>query len=119
MPRPGVSPGEGTGATMSDDEEDQIDSDAIMFDGCLEGHDATGFGPLIPTESEKSLMERVRHELKHELKNVRPLSISLSMMSQVGWEGEQITFYKGVETFLYQMRFKALRENPKGKVGKV
>ncbi|XP_023537723.1 homeobox protein knotted-1-like 3 isoform X1 [Cucurbita pepo subsp. pepo] len=65
----GVSPGEGTGATMSDDEEDQIDSDAIMFDGCLEGHDATGFGPLIPTESEKSLMERVRHELKHELKN--------------------------------------------------
>lgn len=62
---------------MSDDDEDQIDSDA-MFDGSLEGHDTMGFGPLIPTESERSLMERVRHELKHELKNVRPLSLSLS-----------------------------------------
>ncbi|XP_022132286.1 homeobox protein knotted-1-like 3 isoform X3 [Momordica charantia] len=65
----GVSPGEGTGATMSDDDEDQIDSDASLFDGSFEGNDAMGFGPLIPTESERSLMERVRHELKHELKN--------------------------------------------------
>uniref|UniRef100_A0A9I9D156 Homeobox protein knotted-1-like 3 n=1 Tax=Cucumis melo TaxID=3656 RepID=A0A9I9D156_CUCME len=65
----GVSPGVGTGATMSDDDEDQIDSDANLFDGSLEGHDTMGFGPLIPTESERSLMERVRHELKHELKN--------------------------------------------------
>ncbi|KAK8257070.1 hypothetical protein V6Z12_1Z007600 [Gossypium hirsutum] len=51
----GVSPGEGTGATMSDDDDDQVDSDANLFDGSLE-------------DSEKSLMERVRHELKHELK---------------------------------------------------
>jgi hypothetical protein len=29
-----------------------------------------GFGPLVPTESERSLMERVRQELKHELKQV-------------------------------------------------
>ncbi|XP_022996615.1 homeobox protein knotted-1-like 3 isoform X2 [Cucurbita maxima] len=65
----GVSPGEGTGATMSDDDEDQTDSDANLFDGSFEGHDAMGFGPLIPTDSERSLMERVRHELKHELKN--------------------------------------------------
>ncbi|XP_050938136.1 homeobox protein knotted-1-like 3 isoform X1 [Cucumis melo] len=65
----GVSPGVGTGATMSDDDEDQIDSDANLFDGSLEGHDTMDFGPLIPTESERSLMERVRHELKHELKN--------------------------------------------------
>ncbi|RVW53800.1 Homeobox protein knotted-1-like 3 [Vitis vinifera] len=64
----GVSPGEGTGATMSDDEEDQIDSDANLFDGSLEGADSMGFGPLVPTESERSLMERVRQELKHELK---------------------------------------------------
>ncbi|XWS26183.1 hypothetical protein CRYUN_Cryun26dG0009100 [Craigia yunnanensis] len=64
----GVSPGEGTGATMSDDDEDQVDSDANLFDGSLDGPDSMGFGPLIPTESERSLMERVRQELKHELK---------------------------------------------------
>ncbi|XP_019415059.1 PREDICTED: homeobox protein knotted-1-like 3 isoform X2 [Lupinus angustifolius] len=64
----GVSPGEGTGATMSDDEDNQVDSDADLFDGGLDGHDNMGFGPLIPTENERSLMERVRHELKHELK---------------------------------------------------
>lgn len=65
----GVSPGEGTGATMSDDEDDQVDSDANLFDGGgLDGTDSLGFGPLIPTENERSLMERVRQELKHELK---------------------------------------------------
>ncbi|XWS72716.1 hypothetical protein CRYUN_Cryun02cG0064400 [Craigia yunnanensis] len=64
----GVSPGEGTGATMSDDDDDQVDSDANLFDGSLEGPDSMGFGPLIPTESERSLIERVRQELKHELK---------------------------------------------------
>ncbi|GMP83283.1 hypothetical protein CsSME_00037247 [Camellia sinensis var. sinensis] len=64
----GVSPGEGTGATMSDDDDDQVDSDTNLFDGSLEGADILGFGPLIPTDSERSLMERVRQELKHELK---------------------------------------------------
>ncbi|KAG2691424.1 hypothetical protein I3843_08G008700 [Carya illinoinensis] len=64
----GVSPGEGTGATMSDDDDEQVDSDANLFDGGLEGPDSMGFGPLIPTETERSLMERVRQELKHELK---------------------------------------------------
>ncbi|KAK8509344.1 hypothetical protein V6N13_062391 [Hibiscus sabdariffa] len=64
----GVSPGEGTGATMSDDDEDQVDSDAHLFDGSFDGPDSMGFGPLVPTESERSLMERVRQELKHELK---------------------------------------------------
>ncbi|XWS70467.1 hypothetical protein CRYUN_Cryun03dG0050900 [Craigia yunnanensis] len=64
----GVSPGEGTGATMSDDDDDQVDSDANLFDGSFEGPDSMGFGSLIPTESERSLMERVRQELKHELK---------------------------------------------------
>ncbi|XP_062024694.1 homeobox protein knotted-1-like 3 isoform X1 [Rosa rugosa] len=64
----GVSPGEGTGATMSDDDDEQVDSDANLFDGSMDGHDSMGFGPLIPTESERSLMERVRQELKHELK---------------------------------------------------
>ncbi|XP_031483134.1 homeobox protein knotted-1-like 2 isoform X2 [Nymphaea colorata] len=64
----GVSPGEGTGATMSDDDDDaQADSDTNMFDGSLDDSDM-GFGPLIPTETERSLMERVRQELKHELK---------------------------------------------------
>ncbi|GER35307.1 homeobox protein knotted-1-like 3 [Striga asiatica] len=66
----GVSPGEGTGATMSDDEDDQLDdSDMNLFDGSFDGADSMGFGPLIPTENERSLMERVRQELKHELKN--------------------------------------------------
>ncbi|XP_074558074.1 homeobox protein knotted-1-like 2 isoform X2 [Curcuma longa] len=64
----GVSPGEGTGATMSDDEDDQEDSDTNLFDGSLDGQDSMGFGPLVPTETERSLMERVRQELKHDLK---------------------------------------------------
>jgi hypothetical protein len=55
---------------MSDDDEDRVDSEANMFDGSLEGVDTMGFGPLVPTESERSLMERVRQELKHELKQV-------------------------------------------------
>ena len=66
----GVSPGEGTGATMSDDDDDQADSDTNLFDGSLDGPDSMGFGPLVPTESERSLMDRVRQELKHELKQV-------------------------------------------------
>ncbi|XP_052203368.1 homeobox protein knotted-1-like 3 isoform X2 [Diospyros lotus] len=64
----GISPGEGTGATMSDDDDDQVDSDTNLFDANLDGPDSMNFGPLIPTESERSLMERVRQELKHELK---------------------------------------------------
>ncbi|KAI7750873.1 hypothetical protein M8C21_023783 [Ambrosia artemisiifolia] len=62
----GVSPGEGTGATMSDDDDEQVDGDTTMFDGGLDVSDSMGFG--LPTESERSLMERVRQELKHELK---------------------------------------------------
>lgn len=65
----GISPGEGTGATMSDDDDDQADGETNFYDGSFDGSDSMGFGPLIPTESERSLMERVRQELKHELKN--------------------------------------------------
>ncbi|KAJ1382381.1 hypothetical protein SESBI_44297 [Sesbania bispinosa] len=65
----GVSPGEGTGATMSDDEDEQAESNGNLYEGsCLDGADSLGFGPLVPTETERSLMERVRLELKHELK---------------------------------------------------
>ncbi|MCD7473470.1 hypothetical protein HAX54_015347 [Datura stramonium] len=39
----GVSPGEGTGATMSDDEDEQVDSDANLFDGSLDCHDSMGW----------------------------------------------------------------------------
>lgn len=63
----GASPGEGTGATMSDDEDNPVDSESNMFDG-NEGSDGMGFGPLMLTEGERSLVERVRQELKHELK---------------------------------------------------
>lgn len=55
---------------MSDDDEDQVESDVNMFDGSVDGSDSMGFGPLIPTESERSIMEHVRQELKHELKQV-------------------------------------------------
>ncbi|CAA6666978.1 unnamed protein product [Spirodela intermedia] len=62
----GVTLEEGIGATMSDDEDElQLD---YGLDGDNEIHDMTGFGPLMPTESERTLMERVRQELKTELK---------------------------------------------------
>ncbi|XP_020083034.1 homeobox protein knotted-1-like LET12 isoform X1 [Ananas comosus] len=64
----GVSPGEGSGATMSDDDDEQADSDTNLFDQGFDGPDSMGFGPLVPTETERCLMERVRQELKHELK---------------------------------------------------
>ncbi|KAE9604535.1 putative transcription factor Homeodomain-TALE-KNOX family [Lupinus albus] len=64
----GVSPGEGTGATMSEDEDDQTESNGNLYEGSMEGSDSLTFGPLVPTENERSLMERVRQELKHELK---------------------------------------------------
>ncbi|CAH9117217.1 unnamed protein product [Cuscuta europaea] len=63
----GVSLGEGTGATMSDD-EDELQMDFSFDQTGNEGNDLMGFGPLLPTESERSLMERVRQELKIELK---------------------------------------------------
>lgn len=53
---------------MSDDEDEmQMDCTSDMS---LDGHDMMGFGPLLPTESERTLMERVRQELKIELKQV-------------------------------------------------
>ncbi|CDY13472.1 BnaA03g51900D [Brassica napus] len=68
----GVSPSESNGKTMSDDDEDdnQVEeSEVNMFDGSLDGSDCMmGFGPLVPTERERSLVERVKKELKHELK---------------------------------------------------
>lgn len=66
----GATLGEGTGATMSDDEDDQLQLDySLDQPGASDGgHDLMGFGPLLPTESERTLMERVRHELKLELK---------------------------------------------------
>ncbi|KAE9464327.1 hypothetical protein C3L33_03745, partial [Rhododendron williamsianum] len=64
----GVAPVEGTGSTMSDDDNDENEnSETNLFDGNLDGPDSMGFGPLM-TETERSLMERVRQELKHELK---------------------------------------------------
>ncbi|KAJ4712927.1 putative Homeobox protein knotted-1 [Melia azedarach] len=63
----GVSLSEGTGATMSD-EEDEIQMDFSLDQSGSDSHDLMGFGPLLPTESERSLMERVRQELKIELK---------------------------------------------------
>ncbi|CAI8589238.1 unnamed protein product [Vicia faba] len=68
----GVSLGEGSGATMSDDEDEQLQMDYCLDNQSSIGgggdHDMMGLGPLLPTESERSLMERVRQELKIELK---------------------------------------------------
>lgn len=58
---------EGTGATMSEDEEEPQIMEGAMDMGS-DAHDMMGFGPLIPTDSERSLMERVRQELKIEFK---------------------------------------------------
>ncbi|KAL8114527.1 homeobox protein knotted-1-like 7 [Apium graveolens] len=63
----GVTLGEGTEATMSDD-EDELQMDFSLDQSGSDAHDMMGFGPLLPTESERSLMERVRQELKIELK---------------------------------------------------
>lgn len=54
---------------MSEDEEDDMQME-YFFDSTAGGNDLMGFGPLLPTESERSLMERVRQELKIELKQV-------------------------------------------------
>ncbi|KAI3713377.1 hypothetical protein L1987_71954 [Smallanthus sonchifolius] len=65
----GASLGEGSGATMSDDEDEMpMDFSLDQSSGMDGSHDMMGFGPLLPTESERSLMERVRQELKIELK---------------------------------------------------
>nr|ASU87384.1 transcription factor class II KNOX2-3 [Huperzia selago] len=63
----GVTPSEGMSATMSDDEDDYV-NEQDLYDPAFDGHDMMGFGPLIPSETERTLMERVRHELKLELK---------------------------------------------------
>ncbi|XP_022995883.1 homeobox protein knotted-1-like 7 [Cucurbita maxima] len=64
----GVSLGEGSGATMSDDDDDDVPIEFSLDQSGGDAHDMMGFGPLLPTESERSLMERVRQELKIELK---------------------------------------------------
>ena len=54
---------------MSED-EDELQMDFSLDQSGSNAHDMMGFGPLLPTESERSLMERVRQELKIELKQV-------------------------------------------------
>ncbi|XP_058759583.1 homeobox protein knotted-1-like 4 isoform X2 [Vicia villosa] len=65
----GVSSGEGTGATMSADEEEQTESNAKLYNegSSLDGIDTLDFGPLVLTETERSLMERIKLERKHQL----------------------------------------------------
>lgn len=61
---------------MSDD-EDELQMDFSLDQSSAEGHDMMGFG--LPTESERSLMERVRQELKIELKQVTLTFSQLNM----------------------------------------
>lgn len=69
---------------MSDDDDEQADSDTNFFDQGFDGPDSMGFGPLVPTETERCLMERVRQELKHELKQVTALH-SIALCSCAGY----------------------------------
>lgn len=71
---------------MSDDDEDDDDDDQELGPaycatdvGVQDRYDMVGFGPLLPTESERSLMETVRQGLKIELKQV-PYTKYMSMM---------------------------------------
>jgi len=52
---------------MSDGDE-EYDSDYAAYDHNMDYHDSGRYGPLVPTETERTLMERVRLELKNELK---------------------------------------------------
>jgi hypothetical protein len=61
---------EGTGTTMPEDEDEPPIMEGAMDMGS-DAHDMMGFGPLLPTDSERSFMERVRRELKIEHKQVR------------------------------------------------
>lgn len=63
--------GEGSGATMSDDEDDLKMECSLDQSGDEENDQMMGFGPLLPTESERTLMERMKQELKIELKQVQ------------------------------------------------
>jgi hypothetical protein len=74
MSKLGVRPEEGYGATMSDDDVEEYDSDYGSFEHCIDYHDSGGYGPLVPTETERTLIERVRQELKYELKQARLIS---------------------------------------------
>ena len=65
---------------MSDDEDNPVDSESSMFEG-NDGSDGMGFGRLMLTEGERSLVERVRQELKHELKQVKLLLSEISVVS--------------------------------------
>ncbi|KAL4189484.1 hypothetical protein AMTRI_Chr08g207360 [Amborella trichopoda] len=65
----GIKIREGTGATMSDEEDEfETESNQGTSESSAGGQDTFGFGRLLPTESERTLMERVRQELKIELK---------------------------------------------------
>ncbi|KAK9149543.1 hypothetical protein Scep_008300 [Stephania cephalantha] len=62
-----------TGATMSDDDDEDIDElikdiEARLNDESLDGSKVMGIGPLFPTEMERSLVDRVSQGLKSELK---------------------------------------------------
>ena len=97
--------GEGTGATMSDDEDD-LQMDGSLDQSSADGHDMMGFGPLLPTESERSLMERVRQELKIELKQVILKKSTINVHAVSASVSLTISFFLGFES---QSRFNICR----------
>lgn len=71
---------------MSED-EDELQMDFSSDQSGADGGDLMGFGPLLPTESERSLMDRVRQELKIELKQVnsccRPCTLAYKFCGMI------------------------------------
>lgn len=54
---------------MSDEDFEECDDDYGSYDCYMSDYnDSGGYGPLVPTETERNLMERMRQELKRDLK---------------------------------------------------
>eukprot|EP00252_Welwitschia_mirabilis_P010656 TRINITY_DN24054_c0_g1_i1.p1 TRINITY_DN24054_c0_g1~~TRINITY_DN24054_c0_g1_i1.p1 ORF type:complete len:321 (-),score=49.15 TRINITY_DN24054_c0_g1_i1:481-1443(-) len=65
----GITVDEEASVTMSDDDDTDVGVNVdASSDGALDGHEDFGFGPLVPTGNERFLMEKVRQELKRDLK---------------------------------------------------
>jgi hypothetical protein len=99
---------------MSDDEDNPVDSESNMYEG-NDVSDGMGFGML--TEGERSLVERVRQELKHELKQVNLLPPSfVGCHHVVVLTITKIPDFQGYREKLVDIREEILRKRRAGKL---